>query len=103
MANNNASNFLISFPEPLPRRRCLTIELTRRREFNQASPDQSSCETRSPDISGLVSNEVLGGVASSHLSRELQVAHRVAGVGTPLMSSHTPSGISNASIGKYMS
>src|SRR5882762_3777234 len=26
-----------------------TVELTRRREFNQASPDESSYETRSPD------------------------------------------------------
>jgi hypothetical protein len=29
------------------RRRHPTVELTRRREFNQASPDESSCETRS--------------------------------------------------------
>src|SRR5438067_1129831 len=31
-------------PEP---DRNITVELTRRREFNQASPDESSCETRS--------------------------------------------------------
>ncbi|MGQ0764022.1 MAG: hypothetical protein ACT4OT_18685 [Acidobacteriota bacterium] len=34
----------------------LTVELTRRREFTQASPDESSYETRPP----LASNDLLG-------------------------------------------
>src|SRR5437660_4418698 len=36
-----------------------TSELTRRRESKHPSPHQASCETRSPDISGLASNELL--------------------------------------------